>query len=221
MRKLITLIAVAFASLATVVIHPAPATAAGTTICTGELKNVATPGAVEVPNGAFCWMSNVIVNGGVTVKPGGSLMMWVGKTLTINGHLTADHAFNMNLQRTTVYGNVAITGASSNSTFGMHCSKITGGLSITGVPGGMNFNATQCAGPERSKVGANVTVSGNAGQSVSFDWTDVTGTGTFTNNASVHLSVPAFGGAANCSGNGAVQGQIKSAAVKLGQCSGL
>lgn len=174
--------------------------------------NVFVPSNVVFSFGRGCTLTNVLVNGVVTIAPGGELD---ADQTTIKGGLTANDAFDMDLFEVTVYGPTKLTGGNADSTFdeGTFVGSVTiqdtvftpdRSLDFSGnrVDGSVRLvnNATPLA-VEDNNISGSLTVTGNHG-----------GASIAGNTIRALLS---------CSGNAPpFTGSGNTAASKTGQCAG-
>jgi hypothetical protein len=159
-----------------------PAAQAAPALCTGFVQNFRFAGDVEVPNGATCTLSNVIVGNRVLVDPGGNLAL-VGTTVAGNLNATSP-------------ASIRIDSLPSSCTAGPppSCSQpsIVRGTAVidgtTGVPSGLSTNLI-CNGTKFS--GDSFTLKNSAaaapydvgGGTCSFGGNQISGVARITGNA--------------------------------------
>jgi hypothetical protein len=125
MRRI--LLAVMVAALGTAGVALSQSASAATT-CTGEMEG-AVPGPVIVPSGAVCDLEAVVVNGSVTVRPGG--VLHVGSGSKIKGNVYSDrggssapdttpfgYSFSVLICNTNITGSVTVTRATDEVVIG-------------------------------------------------------------------------------------------------------
>jgi hypothetical protein len=124
-RRRLLLSAVAVASLVAVGLVPSPSQAQ-TTVCTGSITNIITPGDIEVPDGESCVLTNVLVTGDADVGAGADLFLiesTVAGALVVNGSAFAQ------VTRSTVSSGISLLDA-----FGLLAegSTLTAGVDVDG-----------------------------------------------------------------------------------------
>ncbi len=181
--------------------------------------NLVVPSNTTFGFGDGCNLENVVVNGSVTIAPGGELDADIGTSFTtIKGALIANQAFDIDLFHVTVYGATVLNGAGADSTF--EASVFRGPVTVENTPAGSSSYSISF---DDSTVGGSLRVAGNATPIEVFD-NHVTGALAVENNSGGTIfdgiASNAVGGALVCSSNASpFFGSANTAAVKLGQCA--
>jgi hypothetical protein len=185
---------------------------AGTTKCTGQVKDQTISGSLDVPAGATCTLTGDVVTGNVTVE--GTLFSYGTKfdgNVTVTGGVIT--IGNGNGASSALTGNLTITGSSGNNQIGCpnFSNIINGNVSFTGNSG--NFYV--CS----AQVGGSVTVSNNTRINNDYSgwWTADLNYMTVTKNLSCSGNSPA---PTSSSLTGSTNSTI-IASQKLGDCAGL
>jgi len=127
--------------------------------CTGGTIASTQKGGVTVAGGkTTCVTSGGSVSGGITVKPGGALILMGGN---VSGGITSNSASWIDICSSTVTGGVTISGSTGAVLIGAGSScagnSVSGGLAITNNTGGIEIFSNSVTG--------GMTITGNSGPS--------------------------------------------------------
>jgi len=189
-----------------------PANGPCTTFLTGKIIN-----SVTVQSGVTC-IGNASVGGGITVSPGGQLLMI---NATVNGSVTSDGAGALAICNSTIGGQVMVRkstglvliGDGGDGTGPCRGNKIGGTLLVGGSVADGNTSGVEVGG---NTVSASVTVSGNAPNPA---------TVLSPEDASIEVEANHIGAGLSCNQNGVAptnDGLVNTVTgIRGGQCAGL
>jgi hypothetical protein len=229
MRKILLAVMVAALGVTGVALGP---TASAAFTCTGYVTH-SVAGPVIVPSGTTCEFdgSSVVVDGSVTVQPGGRFH--VGGGATIKGAVYSDRAghdtsseywgdFSILVCNTHVTGSLTVTRATDSVYIGddERCGpdRVDGAVTLNGNTAGVtligaaNLPNTYC-NLSSCGLGSSANVNNNSGSP--HDEEETTGPG-----PSAEITYDHIAGSLNCTGNATIENHHNTVAgAKTGQCA--
>jgi len=223
MRKKTALFAAALVAVAAIGFTQT-AFAVPTQQCTGEIDGPQTINAnLVVPSGVTCNLQGpgLVINGNVSVQPGGRLI--IGGATQVNGNVTSTGAgtdsttdtfavpesFSVVICNSTITGSVSISSSASQVLVG-GTSAGGGGCGGNNIGGDVNLTSNR----------GQVSVSENSGDDCNIRTCRIGGNVSLTSNKGPTFVVNNdIGGNLACTSNGSVTASGNTANQKLGQCA--